>query len=129
LAIVTGVSIFIYVEPTQALYDYIGLQVLPKDWHLELFGWSWLAFVSYFVFVGACYLLRRRGLFSALSRNLICWRNSSKLPLHKQCKGLWTKQFNISRLGDAGTVMAADWARNAGSRHTGSSFFSSGDHN
>ena len=102
LAIVTAVSIFIYVKPTAEVYDFIGLQRLPIDWHLELFGWSALSFASYFLFVGAAYLLRTRGVFKALACCSACRRT---LPPHKVARAVWCRQLGVPHLGAPATVV------------------------
>jgi len=102
LAVVLAVSVFIFVKPVDAVYAWIGLQVLPLDWNITLFGMSWAAFASYFVFVAACVLARRRGAFSWAQRHLACGRCRRQPSLHRRLRAEWSRQLHaVTRGGKA----------------------------
>jgi hypothetical protein len=102
LAVVLAVSVFIFVKPVDAVYAWIGLQVLPLDWNMTLFGMSWAAFASYFVFVAACVLARRRGAFSWAQRHLACGRCRRQPSLHRRLRAEWSRQLHaVTRGGKA----------------------------
>lgn len=93
MLVVAAVSIWLFVARNADMYAWIGLMVLPEEWTMRLFAYSWLSFATYFGYLGVLYLLRRSGALSWLQRRLgfgPCRRTKS---LHRRMRGTWAAQM------------------------------------
>lgn len=114
MVVVAAVSIWLFVGRNAAAYEWIGLMVLPEEWTMRLFAYSWLSFFTYFAYLGVLYLLRRSGALSWLQRRLgfgPCRRTKS---LHRRMRATWGAQMaaitagrNPAKEAPAGAVGSA----------------------
>ncbi|RYG55705.1 hypothetical protein EON66_04660 [archaeon] len=100
LAIIFGVSVFLYVVQQRELYKFLSLQVLPHEWHMEVFAWSWGAFGGYFVFTAFLVAIKRAGAIRALQRGCRrAFRRTETVSAHKTVRQAWKRVWTAPRGG------------------------------
>ncbi len=94
----TAGSLFIILyQANYPFWDLLDLDSeMPHDWVLRIFGFSIVAFVLYFLYMGALALLHRSGAFSSAQR----WcRGRGAFKQHKRLRRDWKRQFGVAAGG------------------------------